>query len=37
MCTLIYPNAGTYLFVQIAVFAIVMLIWFINRSSSPAI
>jgi len=37
MFTLIYPSAGTYLFIQIAVFALVMLLWFLNRPSYPAI
>lgn len=37
MFTLIYPSAGSYLFIQIAVFALAMLLWFLNRPSSPAI
>ena len=36
MYALVYPNAGVYLLVQIAVLALVLLLWFFNESS-PAI
>ncbi len=37
MYALVYPNATIYLLVQIAVFALVMLLWFVSKPSSPAV